>query len=219
MKAFNFFKVDLLRCKTQLKLILVMMAFFAIFFTFEEGDISFACGYLSFLAVMFSVQPFTLESKSECGFVDMLPGQTNDRVYGRFLYTTMVLGLAFIISLITIGVYVAGGKTVDNTMLAGFIALAGGVLIFCSIEILILYSIGKGRSQQFMTLAQMIPGIVMFLGLTSVLKYLSAHPEIDLSWIMDRQIEAASAVLIFGVVLFLITIQISKVIVRKRDYE
>lgn len=218
MKAFNFYRIDCIRCKKQMLLVIGMMIFFGAIFSMGDNSPALTTGYLFFLSVAFSGQPFSIETQGECGFIDMLPGTKRQRIGGRFLYAITGVVIAAIIGTIIMFGYQARGIVLPAYMWHMEGALIGAVLFLLAIEITCLYAVGRGRSQQFITLIQVVPTLVLFFTAYGIGTYVSEHGGLNLGWVMNH----ATALTVMAVIVGIVSLAASYLIVNKiseaRDY-
>lgn len=219
MRACSYAKIDYLRCKTQIRLLFAMMLVFSIFFTLQTDSIGFAVGYLTFLSVIFATAPFGMDQRSESGFINMLPGSAKDKVYGRYLYIVCGVLITIVVAVASVLVLRLRGNEIDEASQAGYIALIGVAFIVIAIESVILYAVGKGKSQQYIALIQMLPAFAMFFGGSMLVEYLSEHDGFDFTWIIEHKMPLAFATLAIGFVVFLLSSRVSLAIVKRKDYE
>ena len=220
MKAFQFFKVDLIRSRAQLKYMLLFWALaFCLGFSTDAGAL-FTLFYMIFCGVILSGQPFLMDQKMESGFLNMLPGSKMERVAGRYLMSVVLLLAGMILGLISM--LVVG--SVKGTMVGGldiFIPLLLEIgLVTIAVQNVCLYAFGKGKSQQVAAIIRMVPGFAVFFGGMGIMDDMESNPSSYQNlWVISHPQMAAWFMLGIGVLAVLAAILISSVIIKKRDYD
>ncbi len=220
MRAIQFFKVDMMRCKAQLKYMAVF-AVIAFFLTFQmEGGALFSFCYMLFCGVILSGQPFLADQVSESGFLNMLPGSKKERVMGRYLLAFSYLFLGGMIGVLI--VFVVGKiQGVQAEGIEIMVPAAFGIGMFMvAIQNILLYAIGKGKSTQVLSVIRLLPGFIGFFGGISILDEVQENPaELEDLWVLRHPQEAALLVLAVGVVCYIAAVYISAAIIRNRDFD
>lgn len=219
MRAIQFFKIDIMRSKAQLKYMLLfsLLAFLLAFNM--KGGTWFSFCYMLFCGVILSGQPFLMDQMSESGFLNMLPGNKTERVAGRFLESFGFLFLGGVVgTLIMIIVGGVQGEIIEGLKIVVPVAFGVG-LIMIALQNVLLYAIGKGKSHQVIGIIRMIPGFVGFFGGMAILDEIQENPmQYANLWIFSHPQESALLVLLIGVILYLLAIMISTAIIKKRDF-
>lgn len=219
MRAIQFFKVDLIRSKAQMKFMVIFFILaFVLGFTTEAG-VAFSFMYMIFAGVILSGQPFMMEQASESGFINMLPGSKTERVAGRYLMTLSLL----LFGAITGTFIVVIGELLQKATMQGLeimIPLAVGVgMIIIALQNVLLYAIGKGKSQQMIGIIRMIPGFVGFFVGIGIVDEIQKNPmQYANLWFFSHPQEAALLVLLAGILVYIVGILVSTAIIKKRDF-
>ncbi|HHV09920.1 MAG TPA: ABC-2 transporter permease [Clostridiales bacterium] len=218
MKALKFLKVDWIRCKSQLK-IMILFPVVAVVLAFRGMDNElFAITYMVFGAIVFAIQPFTMEQMSESGFINMLPGTKSDRVTGRYLFAFILILLSVLLGLGATVVYdMKHGISLEPALTVSCIFF-GGAMVICSLQYILFYSLGKGKSNQMMAIIRIIPAFIMFFAGNYVLNWLKSGETAKLNWILDRTAELSALCVLVGFFVFFVGISISGRIIEHKDF-
>ncbi|MGN0351574.1 MAG: ABC-2 transporter permease [Roseburia sp.] len=219
MKAIQFFKVDMMRSKVQLKYMLLFSLIAFLLSVNMKGGTWFSFCYMIFCGVILSGQPFLMDQMSESGFLNMLPGSKTERVAGRFLESFGFLllggGVGTLIMVIVGGIQ---GKITEGLEIVVPIAFGVG-LIMIALQNVLLYAIGKGKSHQVIGIVRMVPGFAGFFAGMAILDEIQENPlQYANLWIFSHPQESALLVLLIGVIIYLLAIMISTAIIKKRDF-
>lgn len=219
MKALQFLKIDLIRSRQQIKVLglFVVLAFFL-----SKGNIaenSLGVMYMAFAAIIVSAQPFAIEQTSDSGFISLLPGTKRDRVMGRFLFSLMTLLLALLAGgaiLVVLSPLNFAALQSSGSLFAG---IAAASLIACALQNILLYAMGKGKSQLVMVFACMIPGFLTFLLSTTVIEKLQDPLFASrLSWVISHANEISVGALGIAVIVFAAAVFASTALIKNRDF-
>lgn len=221
MKAFNFAKIDIRRSRAQF----LLMPFFGVSaynFVRSEGDMVQGIMYLLFAAIIIDGALFSYEQKIETGFINLLPGNEIDRSVGRCITALILVAYTLLIDVVIAIILHVRGILDSRYMLEEMIAGVGIGLIFIAFQHAMFYALGKGQSQQIMTIIHMIPGFVFF-GVTMMF-YVTV--EVDgmkwiiklFAWVKENLMAASVVCLAVGVVLTIISILFSAKIMKKKDF-
>ena len=219
MKALQFCKVDMIRSRSQLRILLV----FAVFAFFISRGTSmgslFGVVYMVFGAIIFSAQPFNIEQVEESGFINMLPGTKRDRVAGRFLFSLALLTFAILVGAIIAVVMRHQAGVFGENYINLFAGIAAIGLTVSSLQNILFYAIGKGKSQQMMSIIRMVPGFaVFFIGMTIIEKVQGNSGVFYAKWIMAHANVFFTSILGIAVILFAAGIFISTSLIQNRDF-
>lgn len=213
MKALYFTKIDYIRSRTQLYLILVMLAVVTMIMKFmTDGTDMMVFLYGIFIIIIFSTVPFGNCSRKDAGFLQVLPATVWQRVLGRFLFGFSLLIIGSLVSAGCMVVYwlYAGVEEKGVTPPLCMIFAAIGLVII-TVQYIVLYLVGESSGAQALNLVRMIPGMSFFFGSVKLMGEVSRNPE-DVrklsELVSDRlhvislcSIAAALAVMAAGVVL------------------
>lgn len=219
MRAIQFCKVDLIRCKSQLKFLLVFSILALWLGLVTDAGVMFSFVYMIFAGIILSGQPFMIEQTSESGFLNMLPGSKKERVAGRYLMSLSFLLFGAIVgALIVVIINVLQKTTTEGLEI--MIPLALGVGMLCiALQNILLYAIGKGKSQQMIGIIRMIPGFVVFFAGLGIAEEIMENPaQYTNLWIFSHLQESALLVLLVGILFYIAAIVISTAIIKKKDF-
>lgn len=222
MNWVKFMKTDFLFYRYQ-KVVMMVFPVFVILMSIYSRDMIFIISYLCFGVLIVSTTPYCLENRNMSTFIQMLPGSDRERVVGRYMCFGAMLLAAVAYGIIVVMV-VSGIKGIPVTdyniyFSAAAVALS---LIVGSVQFLILYFAGRGKSTQWMNILRMIPGFIFFF----LINYIGekgrvGQAESSILWLTDFFVQnkficlismAAAALLIFaGCIL------VSVKVVRNRD--
>lgn len=223
MKAFRYMMVDIRRSRAYI----YGMIYFGVFAHFFAGGQHMASGvcYLVFVALLMQGAVFTYEQKQEIGFINMLPGTDLERSLGRFIMGIFLLGIGFVMFVLVAIIRSVIWNIEINYSPEILISAIGGGLMFMAVQNVIFYAIGKGNSQQVMTLIHIIPGLISFMALSILTEIILAKGEHGntkilsiLQWMNDNGIALTLGILLAGVIFTVAGIFISKKIMSKKDF-
>ena len=147
----------------------------------------------------------------------MLPGTIKMRVIGRYLYALSTVIMCMIICSLNLGIYALVSKELPPFVFEGTIFGASIALLFSSIQYIIFYALGKLKSQQLAGLIMMIPGFVMFFGVSFLASWMKENTVVVLEWLIDNHSLVVLLLTLCSVLSFLIGIILSTMIVNKKD--
>lgn len=165
MKALYFAKIDYIKTRKQLYLLIVIsvivMAVMQV-----SADVTAQVGFVYgvFLAIVFSTTPFGNCTRKDAGFQLMLPATTLQRVTGRFMFGLTLLFIGMGCGLATAAVYgLLTGRREMVSLPICLIAFAVG-LVLITVQYMFLYLVGESKGAQFLSLVRMVPGMSFFFG-------------------------------------------------------
>ncbi len=179
----------------------------------------FAVLYMVFDAMVFTTVPFSQDQLSEAGFINMLPGTIRNRVAGRYLFAMSMLLIGTVLGVVIIAIDTLIIKVDTTYAFAVCTAFAGVGMMLCSLQYILFYAIGKGKSAQATNIVRIIPSFLMFFGVSYLVDWVQDHPQTDLNWVYDNANLLAFGLVVIGLILYLIGILISSAIVSRRDQE
>lgn len=215
MKAIKFTYVDILKSKSQLYLVILLLGVIGPWMTFNNPLLGIY--YTSFGALVIGIQPFMQEQTAETGFINMLPGIRKNRVAGRYLYGLFLQIISLVFLGVSLTVYTNFHKA-PVYMIGGVLISFGVSLLFCSLQYMLFYALGKMKSQQVASIVMMLPGFLMFFGVSYATEYISKHVAITPQWLLENEFTIGISVALFGLVFWLLGIWIANIITRKKDY-
>ncbi len=218
MKALKFLKVDWIRCKSQLK---IMILFPVVAMVIGLGGLEnemFTITYMVFGSIIFAVQPFNMEQMSESGFINMLPGTKSDRVAGRYLFAFILVIVSVLLGAGAMILYdIKHGISLAPVLTTSCIFF-GGAMVICSLQYILFYSLGKGKSNQMMGIIRMIPAFIMFFLGNYFSDWIKSGGAAKLNWILDRTAELSALCVLVGLFVFFVGISISGRIIEHKDF-
>lgn len=218
MRTFQFLKVDWIRCKGQLKVMFLFPVVALIFLMTSKQSELFAIQYLVFGALVFSAQPFNMEQMSESGYINMLPGTKRDRVMGRYLYAFMLLVWSVFMGIIVTYFYDTYNGIDFKPVMGGILIIFAVGMIISSLQYILYYAMGKGKSQQMMGIIRMIPAFIMFFLGGYVTDLITEGKLSALDWIMAHNTEITVILVAAGILLFVMGIAISSMVIKNKDF-
>ena len=218
MKAFKFFKIDFARSRIQFIYMLVFSAI-AMALSLKTDGPYLGLIYMIFASIIFSTVPFTLDQRSEIGFVNLLPGSVKDRVSGRFLLAFIMVIFGTLMGSVVMGLYYLLSHTGIELAFAFILGATGVGILFASIQYIIFYILGKVNSVQAMGIVRMLPAFVMFFGTSYLSDYFRENPGELLDWLLKNANLLGAVILAVSIVVYFIGIAISTAIIEKRDNE
>lgn len=218
MRPLQYLKVDWIRCKTQLRIMLAFPLISLLFLFGSNQNELFVCEYLVFGAIIISAQPFNMEQLSESGFINMLPGTKRDRVAGRYLFALVLLIISVLLGIVVSYSYdTYRGIDFRLAMTGIWITFALGMVI-CSLQYILYYAIGKGRSQQMMVIIRMIPAFIMFFISGYMTDMIVQGKFTYLNWVNTHSMELSVVLVIAGILIYLMGIAVSSKLIQKKDF-
>ncbi len=162
MNWVKFMKTDFLLYKYQ-KVVMMVFPVFVILMSIYSKDMIFIISYLCFGVLIVSTTPYCLENRNMSTFIQMLPGSDRERVVGRYMcFGAMLLAaVAYGIGVVIVLSWIKGFPVTEYNIYFSSVALALS-LIVGSVQFLVLYIAGRGKSTQWMNILRMIPGFIFF---------------------------------------------------------
>ena len=178
MNAVKFMKLDFMKIKSQMKLMMAVAAFVVVFAfeTLTEDRLAWGVMYMIFIGIIISSLPFSIDGSATEGFISLLPARARSRVYGRFLY-----GFVLLLSCTLIGcglvAPLANEENVNRKALVLEIITFFAVgLIITALQFLMSY-IFEIKNAQILSIMRMIPAFAFFVGTSFVMSKLSESQE------------------------------------------
>ncbi len=163
MRALYFTKIDYIKARTQLYLVMVIAVIVTVIMqmsTDVTGQVGFM--YEVFIAIVFATTPFGACSRKDAGFQQLLPATTLQRVLGRFLFGFSLLLICIGIGLgIVAGLYLITGQRTVVPLSMCLITFAIGLVII-TVQYIFFYLVGESKGTQFLSLVRMVPGMCYF---------------------------------------------------------
>lgn len=165
MDAVRFMKMDFMKMKTQVKL-MVLVVLVVIFFVSRmmgENMSGFSTMYMIFMGIILCATPFSIDSMVADGFIKLLPARAKQRVFGRYMFAAVFLAACAVVGSLASIPYVIKGQTI-----VGYIVSQG--VIFYSVGLCI-NSLQYGfsyffeiKNQQWLSIIRLVPGFIFFFG-------------------------------------------------------
>lgn len=223
MNWVKFMKTDFLFYKYQKVVMMAFPVLVILMAIYYSKDMIFIISYLCFGVLIVSTTPYFLENKNMSTFIQMLPGSDRERVVGRYMCFGAILlaAVAYGIGVVIAVSWIKGFPVTDYNMYFSAVAVAMS-LIVGSVQFLILYIAGKGKSTQWMNILRMIPSFTFFFLINYIgEKGKEGQVESSIFWLADFFTEnkficlvsmASAALLIFAGCIFA-----SVKVIQRRD--
>jgi hypothetical protein len=91
-------------------------------------------------------------------------------------------------------------------------------MVICSLQYVLFYSIGKGKSNQMMAIIRMIPSFVMFFLGTYLSDWIKSGDGTNLEWVLEREVELSLLCVLVGLFVFFVGISVSSRIIEHKDF-
>lgn len=177
MKALYFAKIDYIKTRTQLRVLLVITAVVMVIMLMSN-DMTRQVGFMYgvFMAIVFSTVPFGNCTRKDAGFQQLLPATTLQRVMGRFAYGLSMLFMGIGIGLVAAAGYsmLTGQREMIPLSLCLIIFAVGLILI--TVQYIFFYLVGESKGAQFLSLVRMVPGMCFFFGSVKVIGEMQNDP-------------------------------------------
>lgn len=163
MNAVKFMKMDFLKIKSQMKLMIFIIVFVMVF-SFKmltKEMLAWSVMYMIFMGIIMASMPFSIDATGSGGFVTLLPAKARSRVYGRFLYGLVFLVVCTLIGSV-ISISYAIKENVDiKVLLLGIIVFFGAGVLVNSLQFLVSY-LFEIKNAQVLSIMRIIPGFIFF---------------------------------------------------------
>lgn len=178
MKAFYFAKIDYIKSRAQLYMILAITVIVIVIMQLGgdsmQGQVGFMYGV--FIAIVFSTNPFGACTRKDAGFQQLLPATTLQRVAGRFLFGLSLLLVGAGVGLASTAVYcLMMGKDEFVPLPVCLLTFAVGLVII-TVQYIFFYLVGESRGAQFLSLVRMVPGMCFFFASMKVMGEVQKNP-------------------------------------------
>lgn len=204
MNAVRFMKMDFLKIKSQVKLIILV---FAIVVVFGFKNPVWSAMYMIFMGIILSSIPFSIDASDSGGFTTLLPARARSRVYGRFLYGFVLLLACTLVGCVLIIPFVLKENMDIKLIVSQIVGFFGAGMIINSVQFFISYFF-EIKNAQMLSLMRIIPGFVFFFGGSVLMEKISENQENAnfFSQIVSKVIENQEVVLVgFWVISMLIS--------------
>lgn len=174
METIKFMKMDFLKMKTQILLIILTVSVVLLL----GGKVGTLWGamYMMFMGLIFCAVPFSVDMTNGESFMKLLPAKAQQRVYGRFCFAVIFLVMCtLVISLTYIQGFLSGTIQVGYVMPKIIMILSAG-LCMNAIQYIFSYFF-EIKNQQWLSLVRMIPGFVFFFAGSFAIDSLASMPK------------------------------------------
>jgi len=173
MNAIKFLKLDIKMMRSQIKSLFLYPLFGLVMIFFIMNDMTFILGYMIFGFATMSTMPFSIENaKSKNVFYYTLPAKRESMVMGRFLVLFSGTALFAVMCTILIIVSVLKGGVITELQIFYYSIFVFASLVISLIQYAMFFKLGFIKSQQFYTLIQMLPGLIIWLSMSFGSKYM-----------------------------------------------
>lgn len=178
MNAVKFMKMDFLKIKSQIKLMIVIIAFVMVFsFKMLTKDmLGWSVMYMIFMGIILASLPFSVDATTSGGFVTLLPAKARSRVYGRFLYGLVFLVVCTLIgSAISVSYAIKENLELKGLLLQMIVFFGAGVLVN-SLQFFVSY-LFEIKNAQVLSIMRIIPGFLFFFAGSVIMDKISESQE------------------------------------------
>lgn len=226
MRILKYTLVDFLKVKKKMWIFLLLVPACALFMGAESGAMStMAVAYCLFAGIIFAGMPYYYEKPEEMGFFYLLPGRTEEQVFGHFLFGSLSLlaglGLGIFSSSIS-SLFHTEHETGDNLLksisanepgMSEIMLLLFGAGLICVAVQDFFCTLFRFESVQVMNIMRILPGFIFFFGLSMLLSYGEKTPAEILQFLFSHSIE----VFLSCLAVYLFTAFLSSMIAKARE--
>ena len=223
MRILKYTLVDFLKVKKKLWFFLLFVPACALFMGAESGAMStIAIAYCLFAGIIIAGMPYYYEKPEEMGFFHLLPGRTEEQVFGHFLFGSFSLlaglGLGIFCSCVSSLFHTehSTGKDLLKSISPGMteiILLLFGAGLICVAVQDFFCTLFRFESVQVMNLMRILPGFIFFFGLSMLLSYGTKTPADLLLFLFSHSMETFLSCL----AAYLLTAFLSSMIAKARE--
>lgn len=168
MRILKFAWVDYLKCR-RMGFILILFPVLAVVMVTmsQKMPTLFAVSYCLFAGIIFSTYAFSMESRDERGFLQMLPSRPGEILLGHFLFGLLTTVLSFLLGMAALGaarllvpgqeIFTAGGVSVAGL----YPALLAAALVFVGLQDVMLTFL-RYEKANLLQLIRIVPAFVFF---------------------------------------------------------
>ena len=196
MAKILFMKYDFRKMKLLYLASIVLFAPLGYVMAYSTENILSAYSYMLLISTIVPTSLFTYEQRADCGFDLMLPAKEGDRI--AFILTKTTQAVWFDISVI-------------------FKFFVGGILICMSIELCILYIIGRGINPQVRSVMIMLPNMIIW-GIAYAAINIFSDKLSSAKGIFSNFEMLGNIVLIVSLIFYIASMYVSTYIVKKKDF-
>ena len=217
MEAFKYFKLDCRVTKSQVKVLIIFIAI-SLIFAVTNDSVNFAFAYLCFGSMMIFSAPFYMDVSNN-GFYELLPGKSESKVLGRYLYLLALVLMTIFFGSIVLLLGKSSGKEIVNVDVFSMFSVLCIALIFGSIQYILYYKLGKFKSNYANSLFRMIPGvlILVFGSVFSEIIGDGSGVEKIIKYINDNLFFISLLEIVLTMIIFVVCITISTSIYKNKD--
>ena len=210
MAKILFMKYDFRKMKLLYLASIVLFAPLGYVMAYSTENILSAYSYMLLISTIVPTSLFTYEQRADCGFDLMLPAKEGDRSAVTIIYE-FLLGtvIAFILTKTTQAVWF------DISVIFKF--FVGGILICMSIELCILYIIGRGINPQVRSVMIMLPNMIIW-GIAYAAINIFSDKLSSAKGIFSNFEMLGNIVLIVSLIFYIASMYVSTYIVKKKDF-
>ncbi|MBR1741607.1 MAG: ABC-2 transporter permease [Lachnospiraceae bacterium] len=177
MRVFKYMMVDFLKVKKKLFIFLILVPAFGAWMGMGKGNTEvsfvFALSYCMFAGIIMAGLPYQYEKAEENGFLYMLPGKTQEQVFGHFLFGFACMLMGYLLGILCGGIgfllrpqesFFSMGELsgFSDFIHVSFLLLGAGLLVVTVQDLLC--TIFQFESVQVMNLMRILPGFLFFFG-------------------------------------------------------
>jgi predicted membrane protein len=209
MAKILFMKYDFRKMKLLYLASIVLFAPLGYVMAYSTENILSAYSYMLLISTIVPTSLFTYEQRADCGFDLMLPAKEGDRIAGRYLISAVTIIYEFLLTKTTQAVWF------DISVIFKF--FVGGILICMSIELCILYIIGRGINPQVRSVMIMLPNMIIW-GIASAAINIFSDKLSSAKGIFSNFEMLGNIVLIVSLIFYIASMYLSTYIVKKKDF-
>lgn len=223
MRSLKFTKVDYMRTRRQVRMILFIIAI-SLIFAHGKNEGGYLAGmlYLVFIGNVFCNALFTSYSIQGTGFMLLLPGDTKHRICGRFLFGISYITVTGVIYwLLCVLTGIRQVLSVQGNFLCLVLLFVG--IIINDLEFAAFYLVGETKGQMTMSLLRVLPPLCFFFISFSLINHMTDVEEAGsamlnvLYWINDHMALCAASLFGLLVAVTCVCIQLCTLVTKKRD--
>ena len=224
MRSLKFARVDLMRNRRNIKLILLLEVI-ALYFARSNMETGFIMGliYVVFMGNVFCNTVFSYNSMQESGFLLLLPGSVKHRICGRFLFgVAYFMGAAFLYWVLALLIGIRNVLSIQGISICLIILLIG--IMVSNIEFVLFYLVGETKSQMTISLIRVVPPLLFFFGGFYTMNHLGELAGAGgmlfgaLLWVDSHLALCVVSLFVLAVIFTCACIRLCTAIISRRDY-
>ena len=209
MAKILFMKYDFRKMKLLYLASIVLFAPLGYVMAYSTENILSAYSYMLLIS--------TYEQRADCGFDLMLPAREGDRVAGRYLISAVTIIYEFLLGTVIAFILTKTTQAVWFDISVIFKFFVGGILICMSIELCILYIIGRGINPQVRSVMIMLPNMIIW-GIAYAAINIFSDKLSSAKGIFSNFEMLGNIVLIVSLIFYIASMYVSTYIVKKKDF-